>query len=52
LVSENVWKKMPQETKELISDAAKKFGQYHRDMVRDEEESMIADNQKCNHKGS
>jgi tripartite ATP-independent transporter DctP family solute receptor len=43
LVSENVWKKMPQETKELISDAAKKFGQYHRDMVRDEEESMIAD---------
>jgi TRAP-type transport system periplasmic protein len=43
LVSENVWKKMPQDTKDLLTSAAKKYGQIHRDMVRADEDSMIAD---------
>lgn len=43
MVSESVWKKMPQSTKDLIADAAKEFGQYHRDLVRADEDRMIAD---------
>jgi tripartite ATP-independent transporter DctP family solute receptor len=43
LVSESVWKKMPQDHKDLIAQAAKEFGQVHRDMVRSAEEEMIAD---------
>ncbi len=43
MVSEDVWKKMPQSTKDLVAEAAKKFGQYHRDMVRSQEADMIAD---------
>lgn len=43
LVSENVWKKMSQEHKDLIGSAAKQFAQVHRNMVRDAENEMIKD---------
>lgn len=43
IVSEQVWKKMPADQQTIIAAAAKEFGQVHRKMVRDAEESMIKD---------
>ena len=43
VVSEQVWSKMSSENQRLISEAAKKFGQVHREMVRSAEDTMIAE---------
>lgn len=43
VVSENVWSKMSPENQKLIAEAAKKFGQVHREKVRSAEDAMIAD---------
>ncbi len=43
LVSERVWQKMSSENQQLVAEAAKKFGNVHRTMVRSAEQEMIAD---------
>ena len=43
LVSEKVWQDMPEDVQAIIAEAAKKYGQVHREMVRNAEAEMIAD---------
>lgn len=41
LVSESVYQKMPADVRDVIAEAAKTFGQKHREMVRNDEAKMI-----------
>lgn len=43
LVSENVWQTIPADIQEVIATGAKEFGQVHRDMVRSDEDKLIAE---------
>jgi tripartite ATP-independent transporter DctP family solute receptor len=43
LVSENTWRKIPQDVQNIIANAATEYGKVHRKMVRESEEQMISE---------
>ena len=45
--SGKTWRKLPKDVQDILSEGAKKFGQEHREAVRDEEEKQLAELEKA-----